>query len=453
MPPTDRPTLAYLAGSFPAASETFVYREVRGLRRRGWTVHPVGLHPAAPTADGDGLDELRGDPITVYGGGAAAGVAEALSHPLRAVATVGTALADAAWPGEPAGLIGRLKGVGQALAAVGLAGRLRALGVGHVHCHFAHAPATVGMYAAGQLGVPFSFTGHANDLFERRALLNRKLRRAAFVACISRWHRELYRSTLGGRGGSAADDGRFPLVRCGVDLDTWAGGPAEGAAEGSADGSAEKISPRRPLRVVTVCRLVEKKGVETLLRSMALLDLPWRLTVAGDGPRRAALEALCKELDIAPRVRWLGSVANGRVGELLADADLFALPCRTDARGDRDGIPVALMEAMAAGVAVVAGDLPALRELVADGETGRLIDGDSPGAPAALAAAVDELARDDTLRRRLAAAGRALVGREFARPAALDALERAFAAAARPAGRGELPAVACRIGTGLGRVK
>ena len=67
-------------------------------------------------------------------------------------------------------------------------------GVGHLHCHFAHAPATVGMYAARQLGVPFSFVGHANDLFQRRRLLRTKLRRAAFVSCISEWHRALYRS-------------------------------------------------------------------------------------------------------------------------------------------------------------------------------------------------------------------------------------------------------------------
>ncbi len=428
MPPTDRPTLAYLAGAFPAASETFVYREVRGLRRRGWTVHPVGLHAAAPAIDGDGLDEFRRDPMAVYGGGPGEIFAELLAHPLRAAGTVGAAVADAVWPGEPARLVDRLKGVGQALAALGLAGRLRERGVGHVHCHFAHAPATVGMYAARHLGVPFSFTGHANDLFERRALLKRKLRRAAFVACISRWHRDFYRDA----GGPGLVDCRLPVIRCGVEV-------APDSVE--IDAGPEIPAAGRPFRVVTVCRLVEKKGVDVLLQGLSLLpaDLPWRLTVAGDGPLRGELEELAVNLGVNGRVRWLGSVANGRVAELLADADVFALICRTDARGDRDGIPVALMEAMAAGVAVLAGELPAVRELVADGETGRLVDGTDP---AAVAGALEGLARDVPQRRALAEAGRRRVGREFSLPVTLDGLERAVMSSVRPAAPSAIVAAA-----------
>ena len=414
---SSRPTLAYLAGGFPLPSETFVYREVRGLRARGWTVHPVGLRPAGPAVEGDGLDDLRGA-MTVYGGGPAATLREIARHPLRAARTLLMAAADAVAPGEPSTVINRLKGLGQALAAVGVAGRLRRLGVGHVHCHFAHAPATVGMYAARQLGVPFSFTGHANDLFERRALLRRKLGRAAFTACISRWHQNFYESVLG----RSLPADRLPLIRCGVEARLE---QAVGHIVGIDD-------PAPTFRVVTVCRLVEKKGVDTLLRGLSQLpaDVPWRLTVAGDGPLRGELEDLAAELGVSDRVRWLGAVANDKVGDLLADADLFALSCRTDSRGDRDGIPVALMEAMAAGVAVLAGDLPAVRELVADGETGRLVDG---ADPASVASAAEELARNAAARRRLAEAGRRWVGREFSLPATLDRLERAVRAAAKPA--------------------
>ena len=177
----------------------------------------MSLHdaPAAPPS----LADLEAGRQTVYGSGRAAtlagAAAELLTHPLRSAATLAAAAGDAIRPGEATGVAARVKTLGQALAGLGLARRLRRARVRHVHCHFAHAPASVGMYAAVQLGVPFSFTGHANDLFQRRAGLRAKLRRAAFVACISRWHRSFYESIF--------PDGsdKYAVVRCGVDVEGW----------------------------------------------------------------------------------------------------------------------------------------------------------------------------------------------------------------------------------------
>ena len=143
---------------------------------------------------------------------------------------------------------------------------------------------------------------------------------------------------------------------------------------------------------------------------------------------RTALEALSRQLGLARRVAWRGAVDHSAVAGLLGDADAFALPCRVDGRGDKDGIPVALMEAMAAGLPVVAGDLPAVRELVEDGRTGLLVDGSDPEA---VAAALGGLSRDPALRRRLGEGGRARVEAEFALPAAVDRLEACFVAARR----------------------
>lgn len=393
--------IAYIAAAFPARSETFVYREVRALRAAGWGVRAVSLN-APPERGLAEFVDLEAGTLCVYGPGkwatlAAAG-GEALAHPVRSVGTVAAAAGDAINPGERLSLGGRVKLGGQALAALGVARRLRAAGVRHVHCHFAHAPASVGMYAARQMGVPFSFTGHANDLFQRRALLRRKLERAAFVACISEWHRDYYRDIF--------PDGvnRYHVIRCGVDVAAWTP---------KADAGRD-IAPDDPLRVLTVCRLVEKKGVDTLLRALARFGKAtgraWRLTVGGDGPERARLEALAGELGCSDRVQWLGAIDNARVRELLAGSDVFALPCRQDSSGDRDGIPVVLIEAMACGVPVVSGDLPAIRELVRQGETGILVDANGPEA---LATELDRLAANPELRERLARGGRAWVEAEF----------------------------------------
>lgn len=409
---TAGPAVAYLAPRLPALSETFVYREVRALRGRGWRVPAVSLN-RPEVGDEPALADLTAGGLVVYGRGKgrllAAAAAEFARRPLRSLGTLATALGDAVAPGEPLAPAGRLKLLGQAAAGLALARALRPAGVGHVHCHFAHAPATVGMYAARQLGVPFSFTGHANDLFRRRALLRRKLARAAFVACISEWHRDLYRSI---RPDPA---GKYRVVRCGVDVASWAPREASRSSEGG------------PIRVLTVCRLVEKKGIDTLLRGLAESrsrhGIDARLVVAGDGPLRARLKSLARELGCGDRVEWLGDVDNDRVRRLMDEADLFALPCRPDAEGDRDGIPVALMEAMACGLPVVAGDLPAVRELVRDGETGLLISGADPDA---LAGHLARLANEPGLRARLGEAGRARVEAEFSLEANVSRLEEAF---------------------------
>lgn len=406
-------TLAYIAGEFPSRSETFVYREVRELRRRGWTVHAVSLHaPHEQTIPG--LQDLYEDVTVVYGSDGPAGtvrrsLAELVRHPFNALKTLAGAAGNALAPEEPLSLPSRLKLLAQAFAALGLARELRARGVEHIHCHFAHAPATLGMFASRQMGTPFSFTGHANDIFQRRSLLRVKLLRARFVACISEWHKAFYEQIVG----SASD--RFQVIRCGVDVSRWKENPPPAPA-----GAA-------PLRVLTVCRLVEKKGVDTLIRGLHLLGqksgVAWQLTVAGDGPSRAGLEGLARELHCEAAIRWLGPVDNERIPELLSQADVFALPCKEDARGDRDGIPVVLMEAMACGVPAISGDLAAIRELIEHGVNGLLVDGTNPQA---LSDQLATLAADPALRARLGHAGRLRVEQEFSLALNVDRIESAL---------------------------
>jgi glycosyltransferase involved in cell wall biosynthesis len=411
--------IAYIAGAFPKRSETFVYREVRALRAAGWPVTTVSLNRSQDGALGEFADLAVGT-VHVYDSSARATVASALvesvAHPLRSIRTLATALADTLRPGERTSLGTRARLLAQSVAAMGLALRLRKAGVRHVHCHFAHAPTTVGMYAARHLGVPFSFTGHANDLFQRRALLTRKLQRAAFVACISEWHRELYNQL------DPTGERQYRVIRCGVDVDGWA--PQAGAAR--------EIPPGEPLRVLTVCRLVEKKGVDTLISGLAALSRPWKLTIAGDGPERRRLEQLARKLGCFGSIEWLGQVGNERVLGLLAQADVFALPCREDRGGDRDGIPVVLMEAMSCGVPVVSGDLPAIRELVRQDETGVLVDGNRAEQ---VTAALEALAASRDLRQRLAAAGREHVRGQFSLNATLDQLTLEIQQAAKSGAR------------------
>ena len=384
---SDRFPIAYLAGAFPLRSETFVWREVRELRRRGWTVHTFCLRAPAEQTPPELADLSVGT--------------QAVYSDLPQVFLPGVRSAkDAFFPGERTSLRNRVKLPAQSAAGRRLAYELKHRGVKHLHAHFAHAPASVAMYAAEAAGIPFSFTGHANDLFQRRQLLKRKLERASFVACISEWHRDWYRSIY--------LDGTYPVIRCGVNVKEYGPPP-------------EPVPGR--LRVLTVGRLVEKKGIDTLVQAVASRP-ELALTVAGDGPLRARIEELARPA--GERVKLLGAVDPQEVTNLLREHDAFALPCRPDANGDRDGIPVALMEAMAAGLPVVSGDLPAIRELIKDGQTGRLVDTSGLTAVSHVSDVLSGWAGDPETRFALARNGRGWVEDEFALSVNVGRLESAF---------------------------
>jgi glycosyltransferase involved in cell wall biosynthesis len=288
---------------------------------------------------------------------------------------------------------------------IALGWRARQRGVRHVHAHMAHVPATVGLYAARTLRARFSFTGHAADLFVQRAGLRFKLERADFVASISTWHQQFYRGVAG-----IAED-RLPLVRCSVAI-------------------PNDVRDRSNV-IVTVARLVPKKGVDLLIRAFAAAKLPgWQLRILGDGPERGALEQLVRSAGLEGWVVFEGARPHAFCLEAIARCGMFVLPCRTAGNGDKDGIPVVLMEAMAAARAVIGGDLPTIRELIDDGETGLLVQ---PDQEKDLILAMRRVAANGDFAKSLGTKARAFVEREFSDEINLDrlceALDRASVSA------------------------
>ncbi len=402
--------ILYLAPRLPKLSETFVYRELFALRTAGVRVSAASVHAPERGLGSDALERLADETVSLYGAGIArlllCILAEALRHPCAAAATLALAVRDALRAGDARGAA-RLKIVWHGLVGLALARRGRALGVTHLHAHFAHMSASIAMYAARQLGCRFSFTGHAADLFRDRVLLPEKLARAAFVACISHWHRAFYCSLV------SRPDEAYPLVRCGVDPSEFAPAPPRAAAA--------------PLRIVAVGRLVPKKGFDLLVDALGKLRaqcVPFTCKLLGDGPEREALAARVAALGLQAEVELVGAAQNAAVRAALAEADLFVLPCRQESDGDRDGIPVALMEAMACAVCAVSGDLPAIRELIENGKTGYLTP---PGDASALAGLLGRLARQSEERSRVAQAGRAHIEREFSLAPNSLRLQQSFA--------------------------
>jgi len=179
--------------------------------------------------------------------------------------------------------------------------------------------------------------------------------------------------------------------------------------------------------ILFVGSLVERKGVRYLIDALPLLStqLHAKLVIIGDGAERSRLEAQVRERGLDHRVEVRGRVAEQELRRAYAGASVLVLPAIVDARGDTEGLGVVLLEAMSYGVPVIGSDLGGITDIVVDGETGLLVP---PQDPAALAAALERLATDRGLARRLGEAGGSHVRRRFSWPAIIAQWEECYAA-------------------------
>ena len=405
--------IAVVLKGYPRLSETFIAQEILALERHGLAlrlyslrhptdpaVHPVHREIAAPVTY---LPEyLKDDPRRVWAAW------------LRARRLPGYGAARRAFMRDLARdrSANRLRRFGQAcVLAAELPGSITRL-----YAHFLHTPASVTRYAALMTGLPWSVSAHAKDIWTTPDWEKReKLADADWaVTC-----------TAGGRDHLAAltqDPGKVTLVYHGLDFARFDDPPARNAqAAPGADGR----SPDRPVRLLSVGRLVEKKGTGDLLDALARLpaDLHWSLCHIGGGELRRALAAQADLLGLDDRVEWLGAQPQERVLEEYRRADLFVLASRIARSGDRDGLPNVLMEAQSQGVACLSTGVSAIPELIQDGATGCLV---APGDPVALADALERLIRTPVLRRQLGAAGARRVRQCFAMDGGIEVLMAQF---------------------------
>jgi colanic acid/amylovoran biosynthesis glycosyltransferase len=356
---SNEPRVLYMSGSVPVRSETFVYREILTLRDLGIDVRTASVHAPMHGLDEGVLNQMAQESVTLYSSGKFSIIRdmtkELISRPFRTVSTMLRVLLDSMFSTEVS-LKRKPKVIWQGITGVALARRVRSMGISHIHAHMAHVPTTIAMYAAKQLGISFSFTGHAIDLFPNRTLLREKIQRALYVNCISQWHRVFY------QGIHHRSDEDLPIVRCGVDTTKYQTSPAPSG---------------EVLKILGIGRLVEKKGFDVLIEAARIIGergiLRLEIRIGGSGPESSRLKELALDLPDGISVELLGETDNDTVMELMNQADVFALPCRIADSGDRDGIPVVLMEAMARGRCVISGDLETIRELIEHDVSGVMI--------------------------------------------------------------------------------
>jgi glycosyltransferase involved in cell wall biosynthesis len=394
-PRDDRRTgcIGYVLQMYPVLTETFVYREVEGLRRKGLQVKTFAFREPDPEDLSRESRHLMQETRYVlplrWRRFLASHLVWILRRPLRYLGTLAFVLTRR---GEsPRNRLLTLFHFG---AGVDLAGAMRREGVTHVHAHFTINAATMALVIARLLDVPFSFTAH-NLMFRRPLLLKAKLREAAFVVAISEFSRRFLVDSLPGEG----IDRKIHVVHCGVS---------------PRDFSPRRSRPRHDVPVlVFVAQLAERKGAPVLVRACRILadrGVRFRCVLVGDGPERDVVDRLVSEHRLEDSITRTGAVPQENLRDHLDRADVFVLPCVRARDGDMDGIPVSMMEAMAMEIPTVSTRVSGIPELVEDGESGLLVEA---GDPEALADALERVLGDADLRVRLGRAGRRRVIEAF----------------------------------------
>jgi glycosyltransferase involved in cell wall biosynthesis len=286
--------------------------------------------------------------------------------------------------------------------------RLQQAGLRHIHAHFAGMAARTAYWISEFFAIPYSFTAHANDIFAPRDFtvsLSKLMDHAAATVTVS----DYAARDLRARFPDAA--AKVHRVYNGVDLsrfhppDPGTGIPA----------------------IISIGRLIEKKGFADLISACALLTASRRRSftceIVGEGPLEETLRAQITGAGLEGRVRLAGPQTQTQVALRLANATIFALLCTREVDGGMDNLPTVIMEAMAAGLPVISTPLAGVPEMVEPDVNGELVP---ERDPAAICAALERLISDPVRARRLGDRGRQIAREKFSIETSARELQRLF---------------------------
>ena len=429
-PPT--PKMAYLVKTFPRLSETFILNEILGLERLGIQIGIFSLRrPAAEPRHAD-VSEVKA-PVTYvpslrwkFWPGALSLLI--FSHLVLFLKETRRYLAVARF-------YFRVKGNSRFedfLQAAYLARALRRSEITHLHAHFANTPTTVAELVHRLTGIRFSFTAHAKDIYlTAPAELSRKIQTAEAVLTCTEHNRQYL-------AGLAPEGATVHLAYHGVDVMRFGTLPR-----------ATAMKHNQPPLILSVGRFCEKKGLEYLIQACRLLvdrGYSFSCQIVGYGELQSKFERMIVDLGLQKYVSLPGRMNQDQLADLYQQAGMFVLPCLITDRGDRDGIPNVLFEAMVSAVPVVSTDISGISELVEHAQNGLLVEQRNTDA---LADAMELLLLRSDLRRRLAGNGRETVLRRFTLQASAQHVYRVLSKVVGITNRSTIPVSTATTGASL----
>ena len=408
------PVIGYVLGTFPDQDHVFIANEILALERSGASLRIFTYRtPRRPALHG--VFQQIASPISR--------LPDPLwRHPFSlALANVSCAIADTRRYFTTLRYV-----IGQTirnrslhtwirlLQAACLVRAARRAGVQHLHAHFATGPARTAMLASMLSGLPYSFTAHAFDIFSKsvdKRLLREKIRSASFVIGVSEYNKRYLEEDV-----RHLRNGHVRVVYNGVDLDAFHPDPS---------------FTREPDLLLSVGRLVEKKGLADLVAACQLLrerNQTFRCEIVGEGPLRSDLQHQAQQAGLETLVTLPGPRTQEQLAIDYRAATLFVLPSIIQSNRNRDALPTVLLEAMASGCPVISTRVGGIPEIIDHEQNGLLIE---PGDVPSLATAIERLLRDPELRARLGTNARRKAEARFDVRKNTVALYRLFAAAAR----------------------
>ncbi len=406
--------VGYVLKRYPRYSETFIVNEILAHEAAGLEIEIFSLHPPNDSHFQDAIARVRA-PVNYLYLPAKGFTTETLTAEALKAADFWTVLDEASkvLPGLWTALeTARGEEIHNVYQAMLLAREVCLKGIHHLHAHFATSATTVVRLASRFTGVPYTFTTHAKDIFHESVKpddLRRKLSDAADVITVSDYNLEYLRKTY---GPAAAHVKR---IYNGLDLQEF----------------SYEAPHDRPPRIVSVGRLIEKKGFTDLVEACDILTrrgCHFDCQIIGTGPLEADLRLQIERLGLQARVKLIGPRPQSEVIKYVQSAAVFPAPCVVGTDGNRDGLPTVLPEAMALGTPCVSTDVTGIPEVLHDGGTGLLVPQHDPTA---LAAAIERLLVDPALRVQLATRARRLIEAEFDIQRNSAHLRSIFQAAAR----------------------
>ncbi len=274
---------------------------------------------------------------------------------------------------------------------------LKGKDIDHIHAHFAFVATDIASLLSEKLGVKCSFTMHSRDIYlNSPQRLGELLSKASFAITCTNYNRDYINKLTSQKYGK-----KIFTVYHGINVLKWGGG----------EQAKKKVST--DIRILSVARLVEKKGLVYLLEAVKRLTRGGhniQCTIIGKGPQEKQLKSFIKNNGLREHVHILGFQQRDVVRKYLMEADIFLLPCTVAKDGDRDGLPNTVLEAMAIGVPVVSTNVSAIPEAIRDRKTGMLVNEKDE---LALAKAVSELLENKGLYRQIAKKSRKEIVERF----------------------------------------
>jgi glycosyltransferase involved in cell wall biosynthesis len=378
--------VGYLVSQYPAASHTFIRREVEALRLRGVEIQtfsvrrPTSMELKSPRDQAEFATTHYLLPANLKK------LLSAHAFALAARPTAYLRVLLLAVRHRVPGVRALVWAVFHFAEAIQLARELELRQITRLHNHFANSGATVGLLASNFLKLPWSFTLHgiSDTDYPAGLLLSAKIEAASFVACVSEFGR-----AQAMRLSTPEHWHKLTIVRCGLDFKDL---PKKRCRD-----------PVRRPRLICVGRLSPEKGHLGLLEAFANMlarGIDAELVLVGDGPERDKIEEALSRLNLRDKIRLAGTLGEDATLAEIADADMLVLA------SFMEGLPVVLMEAMALGIPVVATRVAGIPELIVDEQNGLLF---SPANWDELTEQLSRLLTDEVLRQQLGQAGRSRV--------------------------------------------